>query len=516
MRNVMFFGFSLVLLFAPLAAKAADPKPPTSLMDGAVWKYSIDSGKTWSTKSPVVKPGTRANIIARIQFDVKDPKKCTILELRRSTVGGSVPSYRLNGMKLKGPLEGMRYRRIPAIPVKLLKAGKNTLNARFNIRNKPRRGRKGTDKTVRMTTELRDLTPAHLEFDIEPVLGAFGKDYFTVTCRTNMPATVKIEHVSPAGNKTISPASKGLVHRIRAKREKNAPLTFRVTAAIGDTTITRNVTVPAFPTGDKLRFVAMGDSRTYPKAWAKVAAAALKAKPSFVVFSGDMVCTGRNDWEWPEEFFGPGKALFAAVPFYAVIGNHEGHARLYYDIFYTPGSKDGKKVNWSQRIGSVLLIGVDGRHKFLPGTKHYEWLEDQLKNSDAKFIFFFNHYPAWSSGHHGKLNKAGLVRETTSRQAQEHIVPLLVKYRATAYINGHDHIYERSELPGGITQITSGGAGAPMYIKEKTAAKQNPHSKVFAKTLHYCLVEIDGETCTIKAITPAGKTVDQCTLKARK
>ncbi|MCD4824846.1 MAG: hypothetical protein K8S55_09565, partial [Phycisphaerae bacterium] len=181
MRNAMFFGFSLVLLFATLTAQAAKPKPPTSLLDGAAWKYSIDKGKTWSAEPPVVKPGKRANIIARIHFDVKDPQKCTILELRRSTVGSSVPSYRLNGIKLKGPLEGMRYRVIPAIPVKLLKAGKNTLNARFRIINRPRRGKKRTDQTARMTTELRDLTPAHLQFDIEPVLGAFGKDYFTVT-----------------------------------------------------------------------------------------------------------------------------------------------------------------------------------------------------------------------------------------------------------------------------------------------------------------------------------------------
>ena len=35
------------------------------------------------------------------------------------------------------------------------------------------------------------------------------------------------------------------------------------------------------------------------------------------------------------------------------------------------------------------------------------------------------------------------------------------KYHATAFISGHDHDYERSEPPGGVTVIVSGGARAP-------------------------------------------------------
>jgi hypothetical protein len=94
-------------------------------------------------------------------------------------------------------------------------------------------------------------------------------------------------------------------------------------------------------------------------------------------------------------------------------------------------------------------------------------------------------------------------------------MPLLAKYHATAFICGHDHCYERSEPEGGVTAITTGGAGAPLYRKVQDAAKQNPWSKVFAPQLHYCLIEVSGDACTLKAFTPDGELLDTRTWKAR-
>ncbi|KKM66837.1 hypothetical protein LCGC14_1477230, partial [marine sediment metagenome] len=85
-----------------------------------------------------------------------------------------------------------------------------------------------------------------------------------------------------------------------------------------------------------------------------------------------------------------------------------------------------------------------------------------------------------------------------------HIIPLLNKYKVTAYICGHSHNYERSELPGGVTQIISGGAGAPPHRKMTTAAQQNPYSKIFASELHFCLFEIADGTARVKVLTPQG------------
>ena len=63
--------------------------------------------------------------------------------------------------------------------------------------------------------------------------------------------------------------------------------------------------------------------------------------------------------------------------------------------------------------------------------------------------------------------------------------------------------------------IISGGAGAPRYSKVENAEKQNPHLKAFAAELHYCLFEIDGDTCTMTALRADGTMIDTRTWSAR-
>jgi len=528
LKKLAWFAFGLLMVvLVQAAAVAADQKPvppPVDLLAGAKWQYSTDDGKSWSDKPPVVAVGEKKTILGRIIFTAKTPSTCTCLELAGLNVGKFLPAHRLNDNPLAGPLEGMLYRTIPAIPVKLLKEGPNALTARLLVHvKKPKRG-EGKPVTVRFQPKLLALTPEHLKFDIEPVLGAAGPDFFTLTCRTNMPARVTVGTCRTAGRQvamfSISKTSNGLIHRFRVRVNGRGSHEYQIGATCGGTghsTASGRVILP--PTSGKLRFVATGDSRTHPKDWAKVAAAVLKEKPALVVFVGDMVTAGRRDWLWVEEFCGPAAKLFATIPFYAVIGNHEQQAPLYYELFYTPtGAKteDCRDVNWSQQIGDVLLIGIDGAAKFSPGSENYKWLEGLLAASKAKFIFLFNHYPAWSSSGHGRLKKDGTPAERTSQVAQKHIVPLLIKYKATAYINGHCHSYERSEHPSGLTLMTSGGAGAPLRSKAKAAALQNPYSKVFASRHHYCLFEVSGDTCTMKVVTPAGEILDTRRWQARK
>jgi hypothetical protein len=107
------------------------------------------------------------------------------------------------------------------------------------------------------------------------------------------------------------------------------------------------------------------------------------------------------------------------------------------------------------------------------------------------------------------------MHERTSLEARDNILPLMKKYGATAFIAGHDHDYERSEPPDGVTVIVSGGAGAPLYPKVPIPF-QNPHSKVFAMTHHFCFFTINGDRCAIQALTPEGKLLDSRTWPARR
>ena len=525
-RRSLLVGMVFILLCESGIHAEQQVLPPKDLLTGAAWEYSIDNGETFSAAPPTVSPGKSAMIVARVSFIVKKPPVCTHLELSRLNFRQSEPIYELNGTKLKGPLEGMRYRTIPAIEPSLLRPGQNTLTARLKVVNKKPRSGRGRDVTVRLQPALLALKAKHLKFDIEPVLGAFGPGFFTITSRTNIPAKVAVYSIDLKKKKLklLADSPKGLLHRIRVQvGPTDKPSRCLVVAENSEHREIASITVP--PTGKTdrkyFRFVAMGDCRTYPADWAKVAAAVLREKPELMAFVGDMVSWGPNDWEWVEECFGPGRDLFAAVPTYPVIGNHEDRAPLYYEVFYTPphgkDNEDGRSTAWSQQIGGVLLIGIDGEEDFSAGTKHYQWLEELLRNvGDAEFIFLFNHYPAYSSDGHGGLDDNGRPLEKPMARAREHIIPLLSKYKVTAYICGHEHCYERSELPGGVTHIISGGGGAPLSKKAKTAAQQNPYSKVFASKLHYCLFEVAGGTARMKVLTPQGKVIDQRKWKSRR
>lgn len=338
-----------------------------------------------------------------------------------------------------------------------------------------------------------------LAFHTGPVLGCAGTDFFTVACRTTVPAVVTLQ----VGEKTY-PSPEGLIHVFRAeglkpKTQYAYVLSAALPGAAQKVTDGPHTMRTQAPDG-KLVFVALGDSRTNPETWQRVAAAALKMQPDFVIHTGDLVGDGRDDGLWDKEFWAPAKDLLATIPFYAVMGNHERETSLPHRLIVTPTGKP----NWSQQIGPILLIGVDIYvESWKEDSENAKWLEETLESSRAPFVFLVVHEPAWSSGPHGNNEKV-----------QQVIFACLEKYKATAMIAGHDHCYERSEPGNGTTMLITGGGGAGLY--KNTHAKENPHSKVFKSAYNYLVFTVEGEACRMQALTPEGETLDERQWKARK
>ncbi|MCE5279344.1 MAG: metallophosphoesterase [Planctomycetaceae bacterium] len=454
---------AMTLLATP--ASPAQTPQPHDLLAGASWK------------------GTQAS------FTVADPQAYAGL---LTTAAASI-----NGKAVGPLLEGMAYESYPADAAMLVK-GANVITFR------PGKGARGA------ALKLLAYTPQMLAVDSGPMLGAISSDFFTVTCRTNCPAavTVTARPVDPSGGKETSASSpRGYYHRLKiplAPGVKSFAYTLKLTSpAATKTEGPYTVRVPGVG-GGPLRIAAAGDSRSHPQAWGGVAAAIAAAKPDLVVLTGDYVHYGQIDSAWDSQFFGPAKEMLATVPTYGVLGNHDQSATVFFQMFYGPTGQ-GNTRNWSQQFGDVLLIGIDGG----PRGASAKWLPPVLEaNTTARFIFLANHYPAYSSGPHG--DEKGLV--TNSRNL---IMPLLVNAGATAMIAGHDHDYERSEPPGGVACIVTGGGGAPLYKIDPKAAAKNPHSKFFSGVYNYCIFEIDGDSCTLKAYDLEGKLLDQATYKGR-
>ena len=350
-----------------------------------------------------------------------------------------------------------------------------------------------------------DLLGPKLDFMWGPVLGHAGTTFFTVACRTTRPCAVRLD----VGGKTYT-SEAGEYHRFRAEGlEPNTAYAYTMVAQSSEAAEAPRAgpyTVRTLPEEGQLVFVALGDNRTNPDRWARVSSAAAGKKPAFSIHTGDLVKDGRLEFSWGRECFEPAKPFFATVPCYPVIGNHEENSPVFLRMFVTPS---GQK-NWAQEIGPLLLIGLDGRMDWRAGSALTQWLDGVLSASDAKFIFLASHYPPWSSGKHGIAGDPDVVKARTV------ILPLLEKYRATAMICADDHFYERSEPPGGVTVIVSGGAGADLRDRVPPDSPQNPHSKAFAKKHHYCLFHLDGEVCTMHALTPEGQILDRREWNARR
>ena len=502
----------LVVVAAAALALPAIEAPAKDLLAEAIWEYSIDGGKSFAQTPPTLEPGAEIPIMCRgtfileagDMFDASNPY--VVAELTPAFAKAS-----LNGKPIRGPLRKMRYRTIPAIDGKLLKVGKNTMQFETVAVNKSTKHQ----TTFEAQATLKGLRPEDLQFQTGPILGPAGNGLFAVSCRTNMPARVDLTVETTGGKSLTAKSPVGLFHRFRLTGLDGEWERYQLQAHCGQSVkklgVARSAPADAdTDTHKNLCFVALGDGRSNPAAWSKVAAAVKQANPDLVVYGGDMVVDGRCDWLWDDEFFAPAKHLLATVPFYAVIGNHENNCPLFEELFISP-APDGRGRNWSQLRGDVLLIGIDGAMDWSTDGANVRWLEQVLAGSKAEYIFLLTHYPALSSAKHGRLDRNGQPREKAVRQAQQVILPLLAKYRATAIIAGHDHCYERSEPPCGVTAITTGGAGAPLYGKVESAAAQNPHSKALASKHHYCLFTAGDGKCTMQVLTPDGVKIDSRT-----
>lgn len=445
--------------------------------------------------------GEKENVGFRVKFQVEDPCRFAGLALDKPTY---INDLRLNGRPVPIPIEGMLYKSIPGIPSSLLVEGENELQAIWESGS----GRRTIAEDIDI--HLRGLPSSAFAFQTGPVLGYAGDDFFTVSCRINMPAEVVLEVDGREFTSKSALLHSFKVDGLKAGTQYEYSMKARLSGKDEFTASMGPCAVRTFQGDKPFVFAILGDSRTNPEDWAKVAAAVAAEKPVFSVFAGDMVTMGKNDYEWDEQYFGPAKEFFATIPYYAVIGNHERNCPLFDRIFLTPAAR-----NWSQEIGSVLLIGIDGSMDWASGSELAVWLEKILSETKAKYIFLVSHYPAWTSGSHGSLDK-GRPSEKEIRYAQDVLMPLLKKYNATAMVAGHDHIYERSEPDDGVTMIVVGGAGAPLRGKALTAKKQNPYSKVFASKLHYGLISVDEDVCTMRVLTPEGKEIDAMTWPAIK
>lgn len=238
------------------------------------------------------------------------------------------------------------------------------------------------------------------------------------------------------------------------------------------------------PAGTDVIFASYGDNRSNPTDHARVANLIKTYSPRFVVTTGDYVEDSGYYAEWHNQFFSPAADMLANVPLIPSIGNHDSkryHPRSPVDEYFPNAGSD---KYFSVDYSDLHLVVVNSNLSYGTGSKQYAWLEQDLATTTKKVILVAHHYPVYSSGEHGSTS-----------MMEDSLRPLYERYKVTAVLNGHDHMYERS-VRNGIQYFVLGGGGAGLYDPGQTP---NPYAVRAEKTRNFALLTWRGGKLTLTA-----------------
>ena len=104
---------------------------------------------------------------------------------------------------------------------------------------------------------------------------------------------------------------------------------------------------------------------------------------AMVLLPGNFIAPNTGDRDWLVDFFQPGAALMAQVPFYPVFGDVESRQESIGDYFRLPQNNDSSEFPgrwWSLDHGNVRIIGLDSTLRF-QAVAQRQWLEQALQGA---------------------------------------------------------------------------------------------------------------------------------------
>ncbi|MDQ0774290.1 hypothetical protein QF026_002756 [Streptomyces aurantiacus] len=265
----------------------------------------------------------------------------------------------------------------------------------------------------------------------------------------------------------------------------------------------RHSTVGSFTTAparaEKFVFTAFGDQGVTPDALANDKLI-LGREPAFHLHAGDICYADVTGHGKESDIYDPTawdlflkqtETVAKTVPWMVTTGNHDMEA------WYSPNGYGGQSARFSLpdngfdaknapgvysfTYGNVAIVALDANDVSyeIPANKGYTdgrqtaWLDQRLGElrKEADFVVVFFHHCAYSTSTHAS---DGGVRAAW--------LPLFTKHQVDLVINGHNHVYERTDaikngevgrpvLIGastdptrdGIVYVTAGGAGKSLY-----------------------------------------------------
>ena len=222
---------------------------------------------------------------------------------------------------------------------------------------------------------------------------------------------------------------------------------------------------------DSINFYVFGDSQGYQGGVEQIVTAANLHRPDFLFHCGDLTPFGQ------ENQYQAVKAVLdqSIVPVYTTIGNHDlkdDGGDLYVEYF---GSS-----TYSFDLGPAHFTVFNTSSSDVT-AQEFTWLEQDLSQTEAEFLFVFTHIPPFDP-------RTGEDHSLTNSTTSTQLMSLFEANDVDAVFTGHIHMYNETVV-NGVRYIITGGAGASLYANEESGG-----------IYHYMNVTLDESGLVIKPV----------------
>lgn len=289
-------------------------------------------------------------------------------------------------------------------------------------------------------------------------------------------------------------------------------------------------------------FMYLGDEQAGLRStWPRSIRAAFSLAPQvdFIVHAGDNVNDGYNDVAW-EHWNAAWSFITGMRPSIATSGNHDTHRAP-----ATPKARELRSAHPMWRAHFVFPDnGPEGLEEVLDDQTYYvdyqaarlivintnlytggqppelqqapkaqsEWLDKALAENPHPWAIVLHHHPVYSVG-----------QQRDSSKLQQALGPIYDKHGVDLVLQGHDHIYARTNkvANGAVVSPDAKGTVYAVSVSGPTMYKPNPaHEKLMAirvpETQMFQVVEVAPETLTFKAFSIDGQMQDGFELRKDK
>ncbi len=212
------------------------------------------------------------------------------------------------------------------------------------------------------------------------------------------------------------------------------------------------------------------------------------AKPTFVINLGDLIygyapLSKEGQWDKYQQVIKAVESRYYQVP-----GNHDTHSKQARKIY---GRRFGKFYDSFDYADChfVLLDNTENERWGYLGPAQLEWLKNDLKQTQARSVFVFMHFPVWEPER---------VAPSYYDFWEQTLHPLFKHYRVRAVFGGHYHSYGPSREYDGIRYFITGGGGAEL----------RPEYRKSGGVHHFVKVKVSGDQFALRVVTDRGELTD--------